>query len=256
MTTGAPAFEDFIPLLRSGDALISRLALTWQTAATTLRNFSDRGRLWGRISPTTGDGLFELFRRPGLASGDLVAHGTIDSNKVTLTAQNSSGISGTADIPSFDETQTHTFDVIVSYADEQDIVEIYASAADELDSNSKWQGLGTRFENLLLNQKRLLDQMLWSRLSDAFGTDIWGRPLLSYLSDPRQYARVHALMCVSAIYEARASVSPADGMVEKARMTYNRAMQEFNMIKPMVDTNRDSVAEGFQNVRSLIVRRA
>lgn len=248
MATAAPAFEDYSIVLRSGDAKLSRLALSgWQTAATTLRTWSDRGRMWGKISPTSGDGYFQLFRRPGLAAGDLLAHGTISAstNTVTLTAQNSSGITGSCDILEHSETQTHLFDVLVSYADEQDIVKIFSGAVNELDSNSKYEGLDTRFEALLKEQKLYLDQLLYARLKDQIGTDVLGRPMLGYIADPRQLARVHAKLCVAQLYERRGDLGTEIGraFTEARDKAKAEAMEEFNQLNILLDSNRDQVAE-------------
>lgn len=257
MPTGAPAFEDYMPLLRSGDALISRVTLTgWQATASTLRTYSDRGRLWGKISPTSGDGYVQLYRRPAMASGDLIAHGTLSAttNSATLTAQNSSGISGSLDVPDHDETATHTFDIIVSYADEQDMLPLYAGLTGELDSNSKWEGLNARFEALLLENKRVLDNLIYKRLKDEIGTDKWGRPNMGYIADPRQLARVHALLCVSQIW-AKRGVSIPDRM-EIAKTLRAQAFEEFNSMDILLDNNRDSVTDGAAQAGSIVVRRA
>lgn len=256
MATAAPAFEDYSIVLRSGDAQISRLVLSgWQTAASTLATWSDKGRMWGKI--TTGD-VFELYRRPGLASGDKVCNGTISSNAVTLSQANSSGISGSADINTFTSGSTHLFDVIVSYADEQDIVRMYSGAANELDSNSKYEGQDTRFEALLKEQKRYLDQLLWTRLKDQIGTDTLGRPLLGYIADPRQLARVHAKLCVAQLYERRGDVGSEAGLAfhEAAARARSQAVEELNSLNILLDSNRDQVADSFGKPGVIPVGRA
>lgn len=257
MPTATPAFEDYSITMRSGDARISRLVLSgWQTAASTLRTWSDRGRMWGKISPTSGDGYFQLYRRPSLASGDLLAHGTLSSttNTATLTAQNSSGISGSVEVLQHTETDTHIFDVVVSYADEQDIVTIYQGATNELDSNSKYAGLDTRFEALLKEQKRYLDQLVWARLGDEIGVDNLGRPNLGYIADPRQLARVHALLCVSQLYERRGALDML--FAEGAKRVRAQAQQEFNAIRLLMDSDRDQTADGYAKGGSIPVYRA
>lgn len=255
MPTGAPAFEDYIPLLRSGDALITRVALTgWQASASALRTWSDRGRMWGKITPTTGDGLLTLYRRPGLASGDRVCHGTINSGTVTLSALNSSGITGSADVPSGTTSSTHEFDLIVSYGDEQDMTPLYAGLANELDSNSKWEAQDSRFESLLKEQKRFLDALIWKRLKDQIGTDSWGRPNMGYISDPRQLARVHALLCVAQVWMKRGAMIPE--RMDAAKQVKAMAMEEFNALDILIDTNRDVRTDDFAGAGSIVVRRA
>lgn len=250
MATAAPSFEEYSILLRSGDAKISRIVLSgWQTAATTLRTKSDRGRIWGRISPTSGDGYVELFSRPDLAAANQIAHGVVaaDGTTVTLTATNSSGISGSFDILEHDETATHLFDLTVSYADEQDIVKIFSGAVNELDANSKYEALDTRFEALLKEQKLFLDQLLWTRLKDQIGTDILGRPQLGYIADPRQLARVHAKLCVAQLYERRGSLGEAGGgdvFRDAAKDAKADAIAELNSMTVLLDSNRDQVGEG------------
>lgn len=260
MSTGATKFEDYNILLRSGDAHVSRLVLTgWGAYATNtpaLRTWSDNGRMWGAI--TTGD-VFELYRRPGLASGDKVCSGTISSNAVTLTAANTSGITGTADIPSFTTGTTHLFDVIVNYCDEADLLTVYPQAGNELDSNGKFEGQNTRFEYLFRDVKRsTLDPLLWGRLRDAVGADEWGRPLLGYISDPRQLARVQALLCASRLMERRVSTASAGVLdyVDGAKMYRKQALEEFNLLEIGVDSDRDDVLDGYQKAQSIVIRRA
>lgn len=203
--------------------------------------------MWGQISGTT----FTLYRRSGLAAGDAVCSGTISSGSVTLTASNSSGITGSCDVT---YTSTSLFDVIVSYADEQDIATLYSGWANELDSNSKYQGLLVRFEAPLIEQKRFLDNMLWSRLEDAIGTDNQGRPAIGRIADPRQFARVHAWLVIAQFHDLRGPRNTESRDAAKAARA--QAIEEFNLIRPLLDSNRDAIVDDIARVGSIVVRRA
>lgn len=263
MATGTSKFEDYNIILRSGDAFISRLDLTgWGAYASStpaLRTWSDNGRMWGKI--TTGD-AFELYRRPGLASGDKVCEGSISSGIVTLAQANASGISGSADIGSYTSGSEHLFDVLVSYADESDIVTIYPQAAKELDSNSKFEGQDTRFEWLLKDVKRTeLDPLIWARYKSQLGsslnshvlqtagsgTDIQGRPLIGYMSDPRQLSRVHAKLCAARLYERRGASVGMGSMefIDAGDKLRRQAMAAFNMLEIAFDIDKDNLHDTY-----------
>lgn len=275
MATGTSKFEDYNIILRSGDAFISRLALTgWGAVSSSvpaLRTWSDSGRMWGKI--TTGD-VFELYRRPGLASGDKVCNGTISSGTVTLAQANSSGISGSADITSFTSSSTHLFDVLVSYADESDILTIYPQAGNELDSNSKFEGQDARFEWLLKDVKRTeLDPLIWARYKTqlgssisasgrllqltAAGIDIQGRPLIGYMSDPRQLSRVHAKLCAARLYERRGATVGMGAMeyIDAGDKLRRQAMEDFNMIEIAFDIDKDELHDTYGMGGSISVSR-
>lgn len=255
MTVAAPAFEDYSIIRRSGDAVVSRLALTgWQTAAGTLKTWSDRGRMWGKVFADSGGDRLTLYRRPGLASGDGVCSGLISSSAVTMTALNSSGITGSCDVLSYTSGDESLFDIVVSYADEQDIVTMYHGAANELDTNSKYEGLLNRFESVLLEQKRVLDNLLYTRLRDQIGVDTLGRPQVGYIADPRQLARVHALLCVAQLYERRGNLEPA--FDQGANDKRAQARSELKEMQILLDSNRDHRVDGEASAGVLVVRRA
>lgn len=259
MTTGAIKFEDYSILVRSGDVVMKDLALTgwgaYSSNTPALRTYGDSGRFWGRI---TAADVFELFSDDGLASGDRIAYGTISSGAVTLAQDNSSGISGSANVPSYTSGDVHLFDVIVSYADEADLLTVYPQVANELDSNSKFEGQATRFEWLLRDVKRtVLDPLIYARIKDAIGTDKLGRPRLGYLSDPRQLSRVHALLCASRLIERRVSTQSQGQFetIEGASSYRKRALEEFNNLPLGVDSNRDDILDGIARPGSIVVRR-
>lgn len=266
MATGTSKFEDYNIILRSGDAYISRLDLTgWGAYASSvpaLRTWSDHGRMWGKI---TAADVFTLYRRPTLESGDIVVSGAISSGTATLsTDPNISGISGTVDVGSYTSGEEQLFDVLVSYADESDIVTVYPQAANELDSNSKFEGQDTRFEWLLKDVKRTeLDPLIWARYKTqlgssisasgsllqltASGVDIQGRPLIGYMSDPRQLSRVHAKLCAARLYERRGASVGMGSMeyIDAGDKLRRQAMEDFNMLELAFDINKDELHDTY-----------
>lgn len=274
MTTGTAKFEDYNIILRSGDAVIARLALTgWGTytsSVPSLRTWSDNGRMWGQITSST----FELYRRPGLASGDKVCSGAISGGVATLTQANTSGISGSVDVVSHTAGDTHLFDIIVSYADESDLVTVYPQAANELDSNSKFEAQDTRFEWLFKDVKRTeLDPLIWARYKTqlgssisasgrllqltASGIDTLGRPLIGYMSDPRQLSRVHAKLCAARLYERRGATVGMGAMeyIDAGAKIRKQAMEEFNLLEIAFDIDKDTLHDTYGMGGSIPVTR-
>jgi hypothetical protein len=259
VTTGAIKFEDYSILVRSGDVVIKDLALTgWGAYASdtpALRTWADSGRMWGRI---TAADEFELFRDDALGSSDRVCNGTISGGAVTLAQDNTSGISGSVNIPSHTSGDIHLFDVVVSYADESDLLTVYPQVDKELDDNNKFEGQASRFEWLFRDVKRtMLDPFIWARIKDEVGTDKLGRPRLGYLSDPRQLSRVHALLCAARLVERRISTLGQGQFetIEGAKNLRKQAIEEFNNLPLGVDSNRDDILDGIAKPGSIVIRR-
>lgn len=138
--------------LGTGTARIDRLTLTgW---SDRLRTWSKNGVMWAVVT----SGAIYIYRRRKydgtFASGDAVCAlttGLTDPHYgATLSAQNSSGISGTVDVSGTDCIRK----VIVSFCDETDIATKVHKLSTALDSSSQFVG-GTRFE------KPLSDAFLW-----------------------------------------------------------------------------------------------
>lgn len=89
----------------SGDAS-SQLTL-WSLTGVTLRN-TNVFRLYWDLSDTAGTRTVSLYKASGKASGDLVAQGTLSGDgSITLSAQNSSGLSGSVTVAySTDDTDS------------------------------------------------------------------------------------------------------------------------------------------------------
>jgi hypothetical protein len=243
MATGAINGEIYsLSDARTGAILVSRLVLTgWGTAASTLATWTDKGRLWGVFDSATND--FSLRRRPpGVYAGtDEVCSGTVSGGKVTLSADNSSGITGSADVddgtPGTNPTEDSTFDVIVSYADENDLIVALDGASSFLDSNSKYQAQDVRFERLLKDAKRKLDSWLFKAYEHRLRYDDYGRPLLAHISNVGDLARCHALI---AAYMAQLSRAGQDEVFRTHALSLLKdAEREFEETHILFDYERD-----------------
>lgn len=200
--------EHYSHRVTSGDLILSEIALAgWGAAATTLRTKTDKGRLWGRI--TTGN-VLELSSDPTFADGTKVVcnSGVIAAaGVIALSAQNSSGITGSVRV-NYTLGQEQIFDIIVSYASEEDLERLYKSVAGEL-TGTQYAGQDSRFESLLKAVKRTyIDAWLVDTYGAELGTDDQGRPQLGRIAHPEQLAEAHALKCIAEIYKRRANFEP------------------------------------------------
>lgn len=212
MARALPIAEDFTPRTLTGTATLSAIELTGWGAVTTavpaLKTYTDRGRLWWRF--TASSNLLEFFRRATLASGDRVAYtsSAVSGGKATLVQDNSSGFSGTLDIDEGTQdtnpVNDATGDVIVSYAHENDLVNAYAAVTNYLDSNSKWYAQNTRFEAVLRQAKRELDEELAGILAPQLSAITPKRRQLAVVADPRQLSLIHAYFTLGVIERHRA----------------------------------------------------
>lgn len=253
MATGANIAElHSISAARTGRIRVSRLVLTgWASAVPSasagFKSWSDDGRLWGVYTSSTAD--FSLYRRSTAGSGDKVCSGTVSAGKVTLSQANSSGHSGSADVdngtPGTNPDSDATFDVVVCYADENDLLRIDRQADKYLASGLYPGGAsGTRFESLLSESKRMLDRWLVERLGTGLLADEWGRPLLANLVRTGDFARCHALLALHVAALGR-GVLGADA-VQMAQAYMDLARQEFKGLTLQLDAGRDTVADAYQ----------
>lgn len=257
MATFGNITEDYsISEARSGTIRVSRLVLTgWGAAPTSsvgVKTWSDQGRMWGVFTASTND--LSLRRRgPGMyVSGDEVCSGTVSAGKVTLAADNTSGISGTADIdagvPGTNPTADALFDVIVSYADENDLIRAGRLATSLLNSGAYPSGASnTRFEVLLIDAKRKLDQWILARHSGEVRYDDYGRPLLAHIVRPGDLARCQALIAIHMGYLGRGRE-----FMQEAEQFLALAREEFKSLTIQFDYDRDGVAD--YNVRGGVVK--
>lgn len=239
--------EDYSVRTLTGVALLSRLALTGWGAVTlgvtALEAFTDRGRLWWRFTASTN--TLEFFRRPTLLSGDRVAFTDTAAadGKAVLVAANTSGFSGTCDItggtPGANPTQDATGDVIISYADENELISACADVQGYLDGDSKWNAQGVRFEALLRESKRELDERIVEKLCKDLARDAGGRRLLAAIADPRQLARVHALYTVYLLDAHRAGDDPA--RMESSQWHLDRALGLLKATRIALDNEADGI---------------
>lgn len=246
MATGANISEDYsISDARSGAIRVSRLALTgWGAAPTSsagIKAWSDGGRLWGVFTASTND-LSIRRRGPGVyAATDEVCNGVVSDGKVTLAADNTSGITGTADVdngtPGTNPTEDSTFDIVVSYdCDEFNLFE-ELDAAESLLESGTWQGAGTRFEKLLNKAKRKLDQWIVSSHLTRVHTDEYGRYMLAHLVNLGDLTRCQALLAAYMATMGRAGF--IDGAIDKSAFYLEQAQEEFRHFTPIFDYDRD-----------------
>lgn len=207
---------DYPVRTRTGDAVIDRLVLGgWGTVTsqvTSLFTWTDNGRLWWSYVASTG--VITFYRRNSTTiATDAVCTGTVGATGlVTLAASNSSGITGSAEVTDGDftagalvkPTLDSTGDCIVSYCDENDLLDAAQGIANILDSNSKYFGQLTRFEALLLRQRQSFDGYVARKLADLAERDERNEIVLCNLKNPRQLAQSFATYCVAEIMEIRA----------------------------------------------------
>lgn len=244
MATGANISEDYsISDARSGAIRVSRLALTgWGAAPTSsagIKAWSDGGRMWGVFTASTND--FSLYRRSTAGSGDKVCSGTVSNGKVTLSAANTSGITGRADVdngtPGTNPTEDSTFDVVASYdCDEINLFE-ELDAAESLLESGTWQGAGTRFEKLLNKAKRKLDQWIISNHLTRVRTDGYGRYMLAHLVNLGDLTRCQALLAAYMATLGRAGF--VDQAIDRSAFYLEQAQEEFRHFTPIFDYDRD-----------------
>lgn len=233
MSTGATIRERYsVSIPRTGSARLSRIALTGWGADGALAAFTDNGRLWVRYTHTGT--LVEMFRRPSMASADLVCSGTVSSGVVALSEANSSGITGTADI---EATADSTLDIVLSYASEYDLRTVQQQIAQLLDDNNKWQGEGVRFERLLVDAKRYIDNWIIKEHFSKLKRDSWGRWALGHVVNTYDLARSHALVAVHIATLARAGIQPERH--DQAMNFLDLAKSDFNGVSLEFDNERD-----------------
>lgn len=254
MATGANIREDYdISESRSGSIRVSRLVLTgWgaaPSASAGLKAWSDQGRMWGVFTASTND--FSLRRRgPGIYAGtDEICSGTVTNGKVTLAADNTSGISGTCDVdngtPGTNPTDDSTFDVVISYCDENDLKTYFTQVTSLLDSNGKWEGQLARFERLLIDAKRILNNWI---IRDMRGRmeghlDTYGRWPLANIVEPANLLDAQALIACHIAEMNRGPIDPsrvgASQYMKDAERAYKAAPIVFDWERDLVPDERN-----------------
>lgn len=242
----------------AGDAVIDRLVLTgWGTVTsnvTSLFTWTDNGRLWWNYVASTG--VITFYRRNSTTiATDAVCTGTVGATGlVTLAASNSSGITGTAEVTDGDFTtgalikpvQDSRGDVIVSYADENDLKDAARGADNVLDSNSKWFGQLVRFEALLLRQRISFDGYVSRKLADMATLDDRNEVTLCDLKNPRQLAQAFAAYCIAELMENRQGTDLARMQATKDKR--ERAMDLLKNLTLALDYQGERVKQAQVNV--------
>lgn len=249
---------DYPVRTRTGDAVIDRLVLTgWGTVTsqvTSLFTWTDNGRLWW--SYTASSRLITFYRRNSTTiAGDAVCSGTVSAaGLVTLTASNTSGITGTAEVTDGDftagallaPTLDSTGDVIVSYCDENDLIDAAQGVSNVLDSNSKWVGQLVRFEALILRMRLEFDGYVARKLADLATLDNRNEVTLCDMKNPRQLAPSFSNYCVAEIMERRAGADPA--RMQAAKDKRERAMDLLKTLTLALDYDGERVKQAEVNV--------
>ena len=234
---------DYPTRTRTGGAVLDRLVLTGWGAVTSyvtsLFTWTDGGRLWWVFTQSSGD--LSFYRRKTAGSGDKVCSGTVSSGLVTLSQANTSGISGTAELTTGDysgalvqPTADSTGDVILSWCDENDLIDAAKGVPNVLDSNSKWFGQLARFESLFLHHMRDYGNYVQQRLAGRVNNDFNGRPGLCDIMEPRELAKSYANYIVSEVMEGRQGTDLAK--IEATKIKRARAFDLLDSLELAVDT--------------------
>lgn len=252
MTTGAAISEvHSISDARTGVIRVSRLALTgWANATPTssvgFKAWSDEGRMWGVYTSSTS--TLGLYRRSTAGASDLVVSGTVTNGKAALNNDpNNSGISGTADVdngtPGTNPEGDATFDVVVSYADETDLIRADRNANSHLASGLYPGGAtGTRWESILAEAKMSIDADLLRMLEPRLKYDTWGRPMLAHLVRIGDLARAHAHRVMQ-----KASANRGRAFYEEADYHERQVKQELARLTVQFDYERDLAVDDQSN---------
>lgn len=251
---------DYPTRTRTGDAVLDRLVLTGWGAVTSnvtsLFTWTDGGRLWWVFTQSSGD--LSFYRRKTAGSGDKVCSGTVSSGLVTLSAANTSGISGTAELTTgnYDgalvmPTQNSTGDCILSWCDENDLVAAAIGIINVLDSNSKWVGQLTRFEALFLQNMRDFGNYLAQRIAGRASVDFNGRTRLCDIMEPRDVAKTYANYIVAELLKIRHG---ADSTKTQAHMALWKEL--LNSLDLAIDTGADRVLDNKVDFSSGIMVRS
>lgn len=253
---------DYPSRTRTGDAVLDRLVLTGWGAVTSnvtsLFTWTDGGRLWWVFTQSSGD--LSFYRRKTAGSGDKVCSGTVSSGLVTLAQANTSGISGTAELTTGDysgalvmPTVNSTGDVILSWCDENDLIDAARGVPNVLDSNSKWFGQLARFESLFLHHMADFGNYVQQRLAGAVQNDFNNKPRLCDIMEPRQLAKAYANYIVSEAMETRQGADPVKMAATEAKR--KRAFDLLRSLDIAIDTGASRKAESKTDMSSGVLIR-
>lgn len=217
-----------------GDLVLSRLVLTGWGATGALATWTERGRVWARLS----GGVLTLYRNSGVSAADRLCSGAVSSGSVTLTALNGSGITGSASVSA---SQDGACTVIISYATEDDVSARYVGLANEAAFLNR--GGLQRFEWLLTESKREVDLKLIEDMAPYLPVKSDGTPDLTVLSDPRQanIVRAQVWFAEAILYGYRGALDAQ--FIEAERYRRKIAREELRSRQILVDRETDAVAD-------------
>ena len=234
----------------TGDIATSRLILTgWGNA---LLAQSDQGRVWSSTDGTT----LKIYKRgpaaeAGFTSSDdsnVIASGAISAGAATLSAANSSGISGSADTSGSSGYQK----VHLSYGDEPDLLGVVVSATGYLTA-SAWEGFA-RFELAFRLAKKELDRWIRERYRrDLERLSSSSRLDLTNIAEPRVLAICHARLVGWVLFDQKSArgsemdMLQADRHMKKAREIFNTEPLTFDY-----DDDGDVDSEAYAGTFSVI----
>lgn len=238
---------------RTGDAQVRKLAVTgWSNVLLTK---TEHGRLYWKVTTSGASSTLKFYLDEAKASGDEVMTGTFTVNAdafvaVTLSASNSSGLTGTAVVKGLDSA-TSTGDVIISYAEETDLARELKDLTSLLTS-AQWEG-GTRFESALKQTKRDLDMRLTSMLRTRFKKKTTNEIQLADIARPRDLAQVHALYCCALLMYNRAGNDPQK--IDIANNYTTRANDLLKSVALAIDFDNDDVVDSTPALGSSVLIR-
>jgi hypothetical protein len=176
-------------------------ALTLVGWSATVQTWSTRGRIWWDCTGST----FTVYRNDGAGATDRLCSGTVTNGAATLSALNSSGISGTVE----GAVTSSTGKGIICYTDELMLRSVCAQVASFLVSN-KWPDStgGNYYETAFAMAKTEAEDRI-TRGGTAPSVPRWrGRPDFTQMVNPADLSRYHALLTANIMQGRQASMNP------------------------------------------------
>ncbi|MCK6439775.1 MAG: hypothetical protein L6Q71_06180 [Planctomycetes bacterium] len=216
---------DFITI----DESLHAISRDWRITGHDRIN-TDDGRLYARLTTTSGTTTIELFNRPERMPADLVASGSGTIGTVTLAQANSSGLSGSVELiaqPSFDAT------LIVFYATDEDLDVYEENLASLLDTGGMYAG-EPGFERYAALAKRRLDDMIVARIHREGLRGLSREHILSSLLDLPALTEPASYLALALLFE-RLAGAPDVKAADRSRYFYRRFEQSIASARLVFD---------------------
>ena len=225
---------------------LSDIGLTGFTRATT-----DDLRLYAAVEFNSPDYQVKLYKNASRESGSLVASGSAPESQatVTLSEENSSGISGSAklDYSSDDDG----IELLLGYADISDL-QVYEASIDALLPSGEQDFYPQQNEAFFQ-----VNQILRHKLREEISVDT-DTLFLDAVSDKRSLTRAQVFYVLYLIYNDRAArVDEVDGPYALGRDKYFSLYErEMSSITLVIDIDGDGYAEALGRPGSTKIKRA